>query len=159
MLRLIPPAFHRAVLPVAHRLRHHWRQWRKVPLAGCGAVICNLDGEVLLLRHSYGPAVWALPGGGIGRRENPEAAVRREIHEEIGITLEHVTFVAIIEETISGSLHTTHLFAAVTDLRPQPDRREVLEARFFPRHSLPEPQGPATRARLDIWRAKLEGRG
>jgi len=31
---------------------------------------------------------------------------------------------------------------------PKPDRREVVEARFFPTHSLPEPLSPHTSARL-----------
>lgn len=158
MLRLIPARLHRALMPLAHRVRHHWRRWRKVPLSGCGVVICNLDGDVLLLRHSYGPGVWALPGGGIGRKETPEAAVRREVQEELGLALGQLSLVTVIEDTISGAPHTTHLFAAVTEQHPQIDRREVVEARFFPRHSLPEPQGPTTRARLDMWRARLEGR-
>ncbi len=81
MFHLIPQSLHRALLPLAHRLRHRWRVWRKVPLTGCNVVICNLDGDVLLLRHSYGPRVWALPGGGVGRSETPEDAVRREIRE------------------------------------------------------------------------------
>lgn len=159
MLRLIPPPVHRALMPLAHRIRHHWRRWSKAPLAGCGVVICNLQGDVLLLRHSYGPAVWALPGGGMGRNEQPEAAARREVREELRIELQRLTLVDVLQDTISGAPHTTHLFEAVTDQYPKVDQREVVEARFFPRHSLPEPQGRTTRARLDIWRAKLEGRG
>lgn len=159
MLRLIPQPLHRAVLPLAHRVRHHWRVWRKVPLAGCGVVICNLEGDVLLLRHSYGPRVWALPGGGIKPGEEAEAALRREVYEELRIELGRVSLVTIVADEVSGSPHTTHLFAATTDQHPQIDRREIIEARFFPRHSLPEPQGERTRARLDAWRAFLQGEG
>lgn len=157
MFHLIPQSLHRALLPLAHRLRHRWRVWRKVPLTGCNVVICNLDGDVLLLRHSYGPRVWALPGGGVGRGEAPEDAVRREIREELDIALGRLTPVSVFSETMSGSPHTTHLFAATTDVQPRIDGREVIEARFFPRHSLPEPQGERTRARLDAWRAFLQG--
>lgn len=159
MFRLIPQSLHRAALPLAHRLRHRWRAWRKVPLAGCGVVICNFDGDVLLLRHSYGPRVWGLPGGGIKPGEEPEVALRREVLEELGIELGRLNLVAVFDEVISGSPHTTHLFAATTDRYPRIDRREVVEARFFPRHSLPEPQGLRTRARLDLWRAHLQGTG
>ena len=60
--KLLPAPLHRALLPVAFRIRHRWRALRKAPLSGCCVVISNLNGDVLLLRHSYGPEVWALPG-------------------------------------------------------------------------------------------------
>lgn len=117
-------------------------------------VISNLSGGVLLLRHSYGPKVWALPGGGIDKNEDPADAARREVREELGVTLGKMEAIAVIEEEVSGSLHTAHLFAAICDARPKPDNREIVEARFFPTHSLPEPLGRITRQRLDIWRER-----
>lgn len=45
-------------MPIAHRVRHRWRVWRGVPIAGVSVVITNLYGDVLLLKHSYGPDVW-----------------------------------------------------------------------------------------------------
>ena len=123
-------------------------------MAGCCVVISNLNGDVLLLRHSYGPDVWALPGGGIDRGEDPEVAARREVLEELGLTLSQMTKIAELEEEVSGSAHTAHLFAATCNARPQPDGREVVDARFFPSHSLPEPLGRITRARIEVWRAR-----
>ena len=154
---LLPAALHRALLPLAHRLRHAWRRWRKVPIAGVSVVITNLTGDVLLLKHSYGPDVWSLPGGGLGRGEDPLAAARREVREELGITLARIEPIGTLEEVLSGSPHTAHLFAGVCDARPQPDRREVIEARFFPSHSLPEPLGRTTRARIAVWRGRGTG--
>jgi hypothetical protein len=61
----LPAPIHRALLPLAHGLRHRWRKWRGVRLRGCSVVITYAAGDVLLLRHSYGPELWALPGGGI----------------------------------------------------------------------------------------------
>ena len=81
----LPAALHRALLPLAHVVRHRWRRWRKVPIAGVSIIITNIAGDVLLLKHSYGPSVWALPGGGLGRGEDPEAAARREVREELGV--------------------------------------------------------------------------
>ena len=153
----LPAALHRALLPLAHVVRHRWRRWRKVPIAGVSIIITNIAGDVLLLKHSYGPSVWALPGGGLGRGEDPEAAARREVREELGVDLVRVTPIATLEEVLSGSPHTAHVFAAICDTHPRPDRREVIEARFFPSHSLPEPLGETTRARIAAWRARETG--
>lgn len=151
MLHLIPAPLHRALLPLAHRLRHRWRVWRKVHLAGCSVIVSRMDGAILLVRHSYGPQSWCLPGGGLGRGEDPEACARRELHEEIGITVDRMVRVGELEETISGSPHIAYLFHCLTDAVPQIDAREILEARFFPTHSLPEPLSAITRRRLELW--------
>ena len=150
----LPAWLHRRVLPVANMVRHAWRKLRRTPLRGCAVVITNLSGDVLLLRHSYGPKVWSLPGGGISAGEDPEAALRREVKEELGLTLGLVEQLGCSEEIVSGSLHTAYLFASVSTGRPQPDEREVIEARYFPSHSLPEPLGRITRNRIDIWRKR-----
>ena len=154
MPSLLPAALHRALLPLAHRLRHAWRRWRKVPIAGVSVVITNLGGDVLLLKHSYGPNVWSLPGGGLRRGEDPLLAARREVREELGIELAWIAQFATLEEMISGSPHTAYLFAATCDQRPKPDGREIVEARFFPSHSLPEPLGRITRTRIDAWKGR-----
>jgi ADP-ribose pyrophosphatase YjhB (NUDIX family) len=138
-------------------MRHSWRRWRKVPIAGVSVIITNLGGDVLLLRHSYGPDVWGLPGGGINRGEEPEAAARREVREELGIELARLEPIGTLEEVLSGSPHTAHLFAAICNQHPRPDGREVVEARFFPSHSLPEPLGRTTRARIAAWKARGTG--
>jgi ADP-ribose pyrophosphatase YjhB (NUDIX family) len=150
----IPAPIHRALLPLAHSIRHYWRRWRGAPIAGVSVVITNLSGDVLLLKHSYGPKVWALPGGGLNAGEDPAEAARREVREELGMAIGKVEAIAVIEEVISGAPHTAHLFAAVCDQHPRPDRREVTEARFFPSHSLPEPLGRTTRTRIDAWRGR-----
>lgn len=150
----IPAAVQRALMPLAHRIRHRWRKLRKTPLAGVSVVLTNLNGDVLLLKHTYGPDVWALPGGGLKSGEDPAECARREVREELGIAIDAVESFGTLEETLSGSPHTAHLFTARCHARPQPDGREVAEARFFPSHSLPEPLGKTTRRRLAAWKAR-----
>ena len=91
----------------------------------------------------------------MGQHEDPCDAARREIAEEVGCALEGVRVLERVEETISGSPHTAWLVAARTRDRPRPDKREIVEARFFPTHSLPEPLTRLTRARIAAWRGKL----
>lgn len=154
MPSFLPAPLHRAILPLAFRVRHAWRRWRRTPIAGVSVVITNLGGDVLLLKHSYGPDVWGLPGGGLKSGEDPLEAARREVREELGIELPQIEAIGTIEEQLFGSPHTAHMFAATCDQRPKPDRREIVEARFFPSHSLPEPLGRITRARIDSWKAR-----
>ncbi len=157
MPSLLPASLHRALMPLAHRVRHRWRRWRKAPISGVSVVITNLTGDVLLLKHSYGADVWSLPGGGLGRGEDPLEAARREVREELRMELARIELIGTLNETLSGSPHTAHIFAGVCDRQPQPDRREVIEARFFPSHSLPEPLGRHTRTRIAAWRARGVG--
>ncbi|MEM7781159.1 MAG: NUDIX domain-containing protein [Pseudomonadota bacterium] len=154
MMRFIPAPLHRALLPIAHRMRMSWRRWRGTPFAGVSAVVTNLSGDVLLVRHSYGADVWSLPGGGLGNGEDPEAGLRRELTEELGLAIGAVTSLGSREEVLFNAPHTAHLFTATCNSRPKPDGREVIEARFFPSHSLPEPLSKTTAARIAIWRER-----
>jgi 8-oxo-dGTP pyrophosphatase MutT (NUDIX family) len=145
-------ALHRLALKTAHALRHRWRRWRKTPLSGVSMIARDAEGRLLLVRLSYAEAGWSFPGGGAGRGESMKAAAMRELVEETGCTARTVKLVGRMEETISGSPHTAHLYTCLTEDPPRPDGREVVEARFFPPHSLPHPMTPRTQARLEFWR-------
>jgi 8-oxo-dGTP pyrophosphatase MutT (NUDIX family) len=58
--------------------------FRPVAFGVVGAVFDG-EGRVLLVRQTYVTG-WRLPGGAIGLGEGPEAAVRRELSEELGLT-------------------------------------------------------------------------
>ncbi|MEZ5680467.1 MAG: NUDIX domain-containing protein [Erythrobacter sp.] len=154
MLHLIPKPLHRLALTIAHPLRHHWRKFRGVTGEGVTVIGRDFDGQILLVRHSYGPQGWYFPGGGIGRNETPEDAARRELREETDCVVEGLKLVGVIEEELSGAPHRAHVFEGVVDAMPRADGREVVEARFFPTHSLPEPLSPRTKARLAMWQAR-----
>lgn len=145
-------ALHRVALRTAHALRHRWRRWRKTPLAGVTMIARDAEGRLLLVRLSYAEAGWTFPGGGAKRGEDMAAAAARELAEETGCEAAKVRLVGRIEETLSGSPHTAHIFTCLTEDLPSPDGREVVEARFFPLHSLPHPMTERTQARLAFWR-------
>ncbi len=51
------------------------------------ALIVDPDDHVLLVRFEFSSvSVWALPGGGLEPGESPENGLRRELHEELGLT-------------------------------------------------------------------------
>ncbi len=151
MNRLLPPALHHLLLRLAHRVRHHWRQLAKRPLAGVSVIVTDDAGRVLLVRHSYGPKVWALPGGGLGRGEAPAAAAARELREELGCAVAGIERVATLQETISGAPHTAYIFTGRLAGGVHPDGREVVAAQFFPVGALPADLGASSRRRIEAW--------
>ena len=52
--------------------------------ANVGIIICNKQGQVFWARR-YGQHSWQFPQGGIDQGENPEQAMYRELHEEVGL--------------------------------------------------------------------------
>lgn len=51
------------------------------------AFLFNVDGQILLTKHKK-DAPWVLPGGHLETGENIHTAMKREIHEEFGISAE-----------------------------------------------------------------------
>ena len=60
------------------------------------AIITDGRGRVLLLKHRFRPGSgWGLPGGFIEKGEQPDAALRRELREEIGLEVEQLKLFAV----------------------------------------------------------------
>lgn len=58
-----------------------------------GIVICNDHGQVFWARRA-GMRSWQFPQGGINENEEPDAAMYRELFEEVGLRREHVHIIA-----------------------------------------------------------------
>lgn len=96
-------------------------------------------GEVLLIRHAYGPGQWDLPGGFCRRGESFSAAARREVSEELGIEDARWIDLGELRRRFDGRHETLHGFRVELAHRDVDiARAEVAEARWFPRGSLPE---------------------
>lgn len=63
----------------------HYARLHKLPFAA-GAVIRNMQGEILLVKPNYRDG-WLLPGGSAEAGESPKDACRREVLEEVGLDL------------------------------------------------------------------------
>jgi len=70
----------------------------KGPGVGCGAAIVR-DGLLLLVERLWPPeaGTWSLPGGKVDFGEPVADAVRREILEEVGLEIELVKPLGIVE--------------------------------------------------------------
>lgn len=94
------------------------------------------EGRVLLLEHVFRPdSGWGLPGGFLNGGEHPEAGVRREIREEIGIELEEVE---LIFARGLGRLRQIEIyFRAKTSGIPELRSFEIKRAEWFTLDGLP----------------------
>lgn len=137
MLHLIPAPAHRTVLRLAHAVRRTWWQARRPTIDGACVIAQDAQGRVLLLRQSYGTTRWVLPGGGVGRWEDPLLAAQREFIEEAGCMVEQLALALVSEEMLHGATNRVHVFTGLLAGEPRVDGREIVEARLFHLHELP----------------------
>jgi len=119
-------------------LRLYWRVLRPDVL-GVRCLV-EFEGRVLLIRNPYGPMKWDLPGGGVHRGESPEAAARREVREEVGISLAELRPLGRYTGTEFYDKDTVVCYyAPAPGAALKPRRAEVYEEGWFEWGHLPEP--------------------
>jgi ADP-ribose pyrophosphatase YjhB (NUDIX family) len=128
---------------IASVLRHAYWFVVRPQISGVKCVVVH-DGRWLMVRHTYGHRGWTFPGGGVHRGESPEAAVRREVREEVGVELEDVRLIGSYFSTRNHCRDTVSCFVAevATDAAVA-DRLEVATTAWFDPGQLPEPCSPA----------------
>lgn len=62
---------------------------------GAHAVITNSQGQILLLKATYGNLAWGLPGGAIDPQETIFEGLQRECLEELGVLIENAILTGI----------------------------------------------------------------
>lgn len=95
---------------------------------GVCALVQDARGRLLLTHHTYREQPWGLPGGFIGRREQPGAALARELREELGVAA--IIGPLVYAETWLPGQHMTLYYAATLRGVPTPDDIEVDGFRF-----------------------------
>ncbi len=98
-------------------------------------IVFNAEGHVLLVEHVFHPqSPWGPPGGWIGRNENPAEAVRREIQEELELTV-GVGLPILTEVTLGRHLDIAYLCYPKSEIGNL--SYELLEYRWCDPHNLP----------------------
>ena|SRR5262245_7564129 len=98
--------------------------------ATAAGVVFNLDGKVLLLKHVFRPGSgWGLPGGFIEAGEQAEAALRREVFEEVGLAIESAELFSVRVFKRPRQIEIVFLCRASGDVHPT--TLEISEADWF----------------------------
>lgn len=137
-----------------------WLLRRNAPSAS--AIIVR-DREILLSRRAREPwkGCWETPGGYIDEAEHPEAAVRREVREELGLVVANVRlFDVFVDEWAPGQwVQNTVYVVSPGDTDVRPDPREVVEWAWFSIDDLPSPMASTEAERIIAWRKTLGAAG
>lgn len=106
-------------------------------LIGVVLIVEDGEGRVMLVRNTYESRYsWSLPGGWMGRNEQPTECIQRELREETGYA---IAVEELLDARTQSRLPSVDLVyrgrIAGGEFRPSV---EVAEARFFPVDDLPE---------------------
>jgi ADP-ribose pyrophosphatase YjhB (NUDIX family) len=104
----------------------------KVSVGAIGAVF-NEHGQVLVVEHVFHPVFpWGLPGGWVEANESPDDAVRRELHEETGLTIEIVKPLLVLHAPyLPKHLDIAYLCTIAPDSDPIKLSGELLDYRWI----------------------------
>lgn len=116
---------------------------------GVRAIVLNENNEFLLVKHTYDHG-WFLPGGGVDRNESPQAAIKRELNEEVGICVigEPKVF-SCYHHKIFGATDVPILFIVLEFSQIEASSSEIEEYRWFKIEALPDTISPGSKRRLN----------
>jgi 8-oxo-dGTP diphosphatase len=122
---------------------------------GAAAAVVDEVGHILLVRHTYGPLNWELPGGRSESGESFEATALRELREETGVVARIERLTGVYYKRQNDSHHLVFLCAIEDGSEPEPSSDEISECRYFAPDRLPRPMSDFTHRRI---RDALSGR-
>jgi len=141
--------FKRYLYKVAYYIRGlYWLVTQ--PITQGVKVILKHQGQILMIRNTYGRRWWTFPGGGLHRSESYEAAALREVKEEVGIEIGQLERIG---EITLQRWYRNHVVVFETELLGPEFRiapAEIAEARWFGSDNLPAYLSPTARKVLDI---------
>ena len=95
---------------------------------------------------------WSLPGGGLGKDEEPLMGAQREVREEIGVELKSLLSLGSFFSTAEYMKDTIHVCKANVDIvKLSIDSDEIKEVRWFKTSDMPKDLTSFSKGALDIW--------
>lgn len=104
----------------------------KYPEAVTGALILNENDEIFLMKSPKWENQWLVPGGHVEKGEKIEDCVKREAKEEVGLDVENIEFVTVLEGMPEKFERDTHFIFLNYSCRAENqevelDQREAVE--------------------------------
>lgn len=151
---------HRGLLRIYRLLPTKPRRWivRAIAPSYSVGAICFIerpDGHLLFVRQSYRER-WGVPGGLLKRGEEPAAAAKREVFEEVGLRIDLIGEPAIVVDPSPQRIDLVYRAkpsspADLEDMRARGP--EIVEARWFAPDELPELQFETANAFVSLARS------
>jgi 8-oxo-dGTP diphosphatase len=137
------------------------------PAPTASAVILDDAGRVLLARRAVDPGagLWDLVGGFVDEGEDPLAALRREVREELSVEVDPGEYLGAYPDRYGDDgVYTLNFYwaARLAGGEIQVDESELEEVAWFAPEELPGPAEFAfanTVQALDDWRAQVGSNG
>ncbi len=127
------------------------------PLATVGALVQHTDGRVLIVQTTKWRGSWGVPGGKVEWGESLEAALKREMMEEVGLHIHGIRF-ALLQEAVldfqfekSAHFILVNYFAYAGSDQISPNQEILKWAWVEPRRAYSYPLNSYTRALVDAY--------
>ncbi len=116
------------------------------------AILVDPQGQVLLVKHSYGPLNWEVPGGAAEPDETPTETAVREVVEETGLRVSAERLTGVYYEHQPAGREVLHFVfqcrLADETAIPQPSSGEITACRYWAPEVLPRPISDFTVRRI-----------
>ncbi len=109
--------------------------------SGGSAVLCEMDGKILLIRqfrYPYMETTLEIPAGKLNENEDPSVTAIRELEEEGGIKAECVEKIFDVYPTPGYTNEIIRIYRAINPIRTSahPDEDEFVNAEWYDRQQL-----------------------
>lgn len=117
---------------------------------GVKCLIIKNNGDILLIKNSYGNKSWNLPGGGIKKNETFVEAVKREVKEELRIDITPY-YIGKFTQDLEYKKDTVHCFFTHTEYLYIDSGSEIKDFKFFDKNNLPKKCSQSVHKVLDMY--------
>jgi ADP-ribose pyrophosphatase YjhB (NUDIX family) len=123
---------------------YEWWPGRRI---GAATAVFDAAGHVLLVRHTYGPLNWEVPGGASEPGESVLGTALRELREETGLEGKAERLTGLYWDPERDAQH--FVFRCSADGEPVPLSPEVSACAYFALDELPRPISDFTIRRVE----------